>query len=87
MNSMNFGAALVDTMDVMKAQLDGAITTGITPEPAEASMPATSTLSTGTKPSRGFFLLRALRFPAKIGARSDLLRSFIKGVPLFLHLK
>lgn len=69
MHQMNFGSVIVDTMRVMEEQLRGAITTGITPEPDARSMPATSSDTVGAHQPRGSFLSRALRFPAKIGAR------------------
>jgi hypothetical protein len=69
MTSVNSSAILVDTMRVMERQLRGAITTGITPEPDARSMPATSSDTVNADQPRGSFLSRALRFPAKIGAR------------------
>lgn len=69
MDSVNFGVNLVGTMRVMERQLRGAMTTGITPEPDARLMPATSSDTVDATYPRGSFLSRALRFPAKVGAR------------------
>jgi hypothetical protein len=77
MDSVGFGSALVSTMRTMDEQLRGAITTGITPEPDGRTMPATSSDTAGALHSRGSFLTRALRLPARIGARPKVVEGSI----------
>jgi hypothetical protein len=75
MDSASFGTAFIVTMRVMNDQLRGAITTGITPEPDDRTMPATSSQTVDALQSRGSFLSRALRFPARAGARPKVANS------------
>jgi hypothetical protein len=49
--------------------MEGAITTGITPEPDGRATPATSTDATSAREARGNLLSRAWRFAARPAAR------------------
>ena len=69
MNGTLYGMALVDVMDMMRNKTDGAITTGITPEPDGRATPATSPAPADDAPTRGNLLSRAWRLAARPAAR------------------
>jgi hypothetical protein len=68
MDTATLGAALFGVSRAMRSQVDGAITTGITPEPAAWTTPATSS-AVGNSKSRGSLLSRAWRLAARPAAR------------------
>jgi hypothetical protein len=63
------GMALFESVKSMERAMDGAITTGITPEPDGRATPATLTEDAGARKSRGNLLSRAWRLAARPAAR------------------
>ena len=68
MNGMSYSVALIAVSNTMREHLDGAITTGIVPEPQGRSLPAASP---DAPVSRGSFLSRAWRFATRSVARPE----------------
>jgi hypothetical protein len=58
-----------EVLRVTEQVIDGAMTTGIVPESASRTTPATSSTPTDTPDTRGNLLARARRFPASPTAR------------------
>ena len=61
--------AAYDVMRVSESHFDGAITTGIVPESAGRTTPATSPTSSDILTARGNLLSRAWRLPARLAMR------------------
>ncbi len=69
MNGTLYGIALFETIRQLRSTMDGAITTGITPEPDGRTAPATPSAPTEASRSQGNLLLRVWRLAARPVAR------------------
>lgn len=66
---MFISIAPYEVLRVTEHAIDGAMTTGIVPESARRTTPATSSTPTDPPAARGNLLARAWRFPARATTR------------------